>query len=689
VGARRRFPRQRGRAGRRGGRALRTARQTLSHLRRLGIRISVSGGSLKLRAAKGVLTPELRDELAHNKAGILALLGEANPPEDAGPLEAGRTPVTRAPVSGAAEDAADGPSPLSFAQQRLWFLQQLAPANSSYNLGSALRIEGALDVRALRESLVLLALRHETLRTTFPDEGGVPSQRIGDARPVPLAVTDLSALPPADREGTARGLVEQERRRPFVLAAECALRVSLFRLDTDDHVLLVVMHHIIADGWSLSILLRELAVIYDARRADSEPGLAPLPVRYVDYARWQRRRLQGAALDVPLEHWRRALAGAAPLELPTDRTRPQRQGYAGARESVFLPAQLVAGLERLSRQSGASLYMTLLAGFAVLMQRYAGQDDIVVGTPAGNRDRTEFEGLVGCFVNMLALRTDAGGDPGFRVLLERVRDVSLAAFRHQDVPFERLVEELVTERDLSRNPLFQVFFALQNVPDASFDVQGLATRPFPFDYGTTDLDLDVFVSPDDSAAGAGGLRVSFLYATDLFDAATVREMAAAYRVLLQAAVREPDVALSRLPLLDEAGRRLEVVAGPALADDGAGARCLHELFEARAAATPDAPAVASQGERLTYAELDARAERLARRLRALGVGADVLVGIAVERGLDLPVGLLGILKAGGAYVPLDPAHPTERLAHVLADTGARVLVTQQGSTSVVRASCSA
>jgi amino acid adenylation domain-containing protein/non-ribosomal peptide synthase protein (TIGR01720 family) len=632
------------------------ARQTLERLRRLGARLTVAAGRLQVRAARDALTPELREALALHKQEILVLLE-------------GEAAATRAPELRAVPRSED--EPLSPAQERLWFLQQLAPANSSYNLGSAFRLRGPLDVEALRTAFTRLAERHETLRTNFPDRDGVPVQRVGPPGPVPIAVTDLSGLPEAERVAAARRLVEEQRRRPFRLAEGSPARVALLRLAADDHVLLVVLHHVVADGWSLAVLQSELGALHDAARAGREAGLPPLPVQYADYARWQRELLQGERLDGLLGFWKEQLAHAAPLELPTDHPRPRQQTFAGARATVTLPASLVRALEETGRAAGASLFMTLLAGFQVLLQRYAAQDDIVIGVPAATRDRTELEGLVGCFTNMLALRTDLGGDPTFTELLLRTRRTSLQAFEHQDLPFERLVRELVGERDPSRNPIFQVFFALQNMPAAPLRLAGLEVETFEYEFGATDLDLDVYVEP-----AADGLRVTLLYNTDLFEAVTVQGLASAYRVLLEGLAREPGRRLAEFALLaqDAADRGAAILRGPVVpATDG---DCVHALVAAQARRSPDAVAVSCAGTSLTYAQLEARAERLARRLRRLGVRAGVPVGLALERGLDLPVALLGILQAGGAYVPLDPSHPVERLAFALADTGTRVLVTQ-------------
>ena len=567
-------------------------------------------------------------------------------------------------------------APLSFAQVRLWFLQQLEPEDASYHILQAVRLSGGLDAEALRASLHLIAARHEILRTTYANPDGTPEQRIGEPELVTLALTDLSGRLSEQSAGDplarARALVAAEVRRPFALDREPPLRVSLLRLGEDDHVLLVVLHHIAGDGWSLAVLHRELAALYGAGLAGEPAGLAELPVQYADYARAQRRWMRGELLEHHLAYWKRALEGVAPQELPTTRPLPRVRTYRGGTETLDWPRALTLELERLGRSRGATLFMTLTAAFQVLLQRYAGQDDVVVGCPVSARRRTELEGLVGCFVNLVALRTDLSGDPTFAELLALVRRGVLEAFEHQDLPFERLVEELDLGRNQARNPLFQVLFALQNSPRAPLALPGLAAQPFDTGGPTTRFDLEWHLTET-----ADGLTGEVHYDAELFDRGTVARMIAHLRVLLEAVVAEPQARISELPLLTAGERRQLLVDWNDTAAPHPAERCVHELFEQQAARTPGAVAVGCEGARLTYAELDRRAEDLAARLRARGAGPGVLVGLCLERSVELVVGLLGILKAGAAYVPLDPDFPAERLRAMLADAGVALLVTRR------------
>ncbi len=559
-------------------------------------------------------------------------------------------------------------APLSFAQQRLWFLHQMDPEGCLYNIPQAFRIGGDLDVDALRRALDAVVARHEALRTTFVAEGEVPAQVFVAGRPVDLRTLDLRGRPDAGAE--AQRLLSEEARRPFDLSADLMLRALLLRTGQQDRILLLTLHHIAADGWSLGVLFEEVSALYRAFAAGEEASLPDLPIQYADFSEWQRRRMEGALLDGQLSYWRHHLGGDLPaLDLPVDRPRPPVQTYRGTTHGFALPRPLHGALQDLARQERATLFMALLAGFEALLCRYTGQEDIAVGTPIANRNRAEVEGVIGCFVNVLAPRTDLSGDPTFRDLLRRVRGVTLGAYDHQDLPFERLVEELHPERDLSRNPLFQVMFALQNVPARVLELPGLSVSPVEVHTGTSKFDLTLTVEerPD-------GLAGGFEYSADLFDAATVERMAGHFRTLLEGAAANPDAPLSRLPLLTEAERCLLVSWNDTACDYPD--RRIHQLFEDQAAKAPEAVAVAAEDGQLTYAELNARANRLAHHLRRLGVGPDARVGLCTERSLDMVVGLLGILKAGGAYVPLDPAYPEDRLTLMLEDAGVSVLLTQ-------------
>ena len=535
------------------------------------------------------------------------------------------------------------PAPLSFAQQRLWFLEQLEPASALYNIHAAFRIQGALDHAALQRALDTIVARHEALRTTFAAPDGHPVQGIAAPRPVSLVMRDLAGHPADDREATCQRLLAAEVQRPFDLTRDLLLRAMLVRLGEDEHVLLVVLHHIASDGWSMGVFWRELGLLYAAAAEGRPADLPDLPIQYADYAVWQRQGLQGDVLAAQLAYWRRQLAEAPPgLELPTDRPRPAVQTFRGAHRTHTLPPPLHAALEALSRAAGVTLFMTLLAAFQTLLARYTGQEDIIVGSPIAGRTRVETEGLIGFFVNTLALRTDLTGNPPFRTLLTRVRDVCLDAYAHQEVPFEKLVEELKPERTLSQSPLFQVMFALQNAPRTTLALPGLALTPLRVESGTAKFDLTVFVTATDA-----GLQTLVEYNTDLFDAATIDRLLGHFQTLLEGVVAAPERPVGDLPLLTAAERHQLLVAWNATATAYPRDACIHTLFEAQVARTPEAVAVVCADQALTYRELNRRANQLAHYLRALGVGPDALVGICLERSLEMVVGLLGILKAGG------------------------------------------
>jgi amino acid adenylation domain-containing protein len=565
-----------------------------------------------------------------------------------------------------------GPCRLSFAQQRLWFLAQLEPESPHYNEPKAVRLRGALNVMALQRALDALVARHEVLRTTFVAEDGQPLQVIAERRSVELPVHDLRAWPQPTRETEVQRRLQAAIQRLFDLSRDVMLRALVLRLDDEDYVLLLVTHHIASDGWSTGILWRDLSALYADGAAGRASGLPDLPIQYADYALWQRQWLQGEMLDAQLAYWKRQLDGVPTvLELPTDRPRPALQTYHGARQSFMLPSSLSEALNALSRREGATLFMTLLAAFQALLHRYTGQDDIVVGSPTAGRTRNETEGLIGFFVNTLVLRTDFSGNPTFRELLAQVREVALEAYAHQDVPLEKLVEELRLERDMSRNPLFQALFALQNVPRQPFEAEGLTMSPIEVDSATAKFDLSLSMSEQ-----GGALKGVLEYNTDLFDTSTIRRLLSHFQTLLEGIVAAPDRAISQLPLLTAAECHHLLVACNQTRTDYPAEACLHEVFEAQVARTPDAVAVVYEAQQLTYRELNDRANHLARQLRHLGVGPEVPVGVCVARSPEMLVGLLGILKAGGAYVPLDPTYPQERLAFMVEDTQAPVLLTQ-------------
>ncbi|MCP3140550.1 non-ribosomal peptide synthetase [Pyxidicoccus xibeiensis] len=560
---------------------------------------------------------------------------------------------------------------LSFAQQRLWFLDGLRPGSPVFNMPIALRLDGPVDLSAMGRGLTELVRRHEVLRTTYGDG---PVAVIHPPGSVPLPVVDLSSLPEDEREAEAGRLAREEAQRPFDLTRGPMLRASVVRLSGTRHLLLLTLHHIAADGWSLDVLVRESAALYAAFSAGQPSPLSELSVQYADYAAWQRGWLQGEALEAQRSWWREHLAGAPPLlELPTDFPRPATQGFHGAMLSgLLLPRPLAGALLALSRREGTTLFMALLAGFEVMLSRYSGQEDFVVGTDIANRDHSETEGLIGFFINQLALRARLDGNPSFRELLARVRTATLGAYAHQDLPFEEVVRALNPDRNPGHAPLVQVKLVLQNQPASELTLPGLTLRPQHTDSGTSRLDVTFSVTET-----AQGLECSCEYRTDLFEAETIGRMVRHLGTVLEAAVARPEAPLSTLPLMTEAEQRQVLVEWNATARDFPRDACAHQLFEAQAARTPQATAVRFEGVELTYAQLDARANQLAWHLRSLGVRPEVPVALCVERSLDMVVGILGILKAGGAWVPMDPSYPVERLTYMLRDCAAPVLVTTE------------
>lgn len=567
---------------------------------------------------------------------------------------------------------AGAPIPASFAQQRLWFLDQLEPDGSAYNVPAAFHLKGKLDLDVLRRSLDEIVRRHEALRTTFGAIDGSPVQRVAADRSVDLSVVDLSDRPGPDRTAELHRRLKEESHRRFALSEDLMLRAVLLRLDAEEHVLLLMMHHIASDGWSMGILNGELSTLYRAFAAGKPSPLPELPIQYADFAVWQRQWLQGETLQAQLAYWKKQLDRVPALKLPADRPRPSLQTYRGAKRSVRLPQALSEALKALSRREGVTLFMTLLAAFQTVLYRYTGQDDIVVGSPVANRTRVEIERLMGFFVNTLVMRTDLSGNPSFRELLGRVREVTLRAYAHQDLPFEKLIEELHPQRKANDNPLFQIMFVLQNAPRQALELAGLTVSPFEFDSEIVRFDLEVHLWEKPQ-----GLAADFIYNADLFDGATIERMAGHFQTLLEGIGADPDESVSRLPLLPAAERERMLVEWNSTESDYPRHECIHRLFEAEAARAPDAVAVVFEGEQLTYWELNQRANQLAHRLEALGVGPEVLVAVCLERSPEMVVGLLAILKSGGAYVPLDPAYPNERLAFMLHDARAPVLLTQK------------
>jgi amino acid adenylation domain-containing protein len=568
---------------------------------------------------------------------------------------------------------ANAPVPLSFAQQRLWFLSKFDPDSPAYNQPSAIRIKGPLDLETLQRALDAVVGRHEVLRTRLLSlNEDTPIQSVGESRPLDLPVVDLTECADADLETTLQSRIAEIMERLFDLSRDLMLRAALFRLGPAEHVLLLVHHHIASDLWSAGILRQELTTLYGAFSKGEPNPLRELPIQYADYAVWQRNWLQGEILKTQLSYWRKQLSEVSLLELPTDRPRPAVQSYRGAKQSLAFSKELSGQLHSLSRKEGVTLFMTLLAAFQTLLHRYNGQDDITIGSPIAGRTRAETEGLIGFFVNTLVLRGDLSGNPTFRELLHRVRNVALEAYDHQDLPFEKLVEELHPDRDLSRSALFQVLYSHQNIPKEIRELPGLAISFVEIKNETAKFDLSLYTwdEPD-------GLKAKLEYNTDLFGGVTITRMLGHFETLLRAVVAKPEQRVSDLPILTETERHQLLVGWNDTAREYPQDKCVHDLFEEQVEQSPDAVAVVFEHQQLTYRELNARSNQLAHYLRKLGVGPEVLVGICIEPSSETLIGLLGILKAGGAYVPLDPAYPKERLAFMLQDARVSVLVTQQ------------
>jgi len=561
--------------------------------------------------------------------------------------------------------------PLSFAQQRLWFLHRVDPGSASYNIPMAFRFVGRLDVAALEHSFNEILRRHEVLRTTFRVVNDEPEQIIAAPVPVPMQVLEMEGSDKPERRASAMAFAARDAGTPFDLERGPLLRVSLLRVGAEEHVLVIVIHHSIFDGWSLGVFFDELGSLYGAYAQSLPSPLQEPRVQYADYAVWQREYLSGTVLDRQLDYWKSRLAGCRGiLELPRDRLVPEAQPRRGGDRRVAYPAALSEELRQLGRGNGATLFMVLAAAFGVFLRRMTGQDDILLGTPVAGRTRPGLERLIGFFVNTLVLRTDLSGNPTFLDLLHRVRETALGAFASQDLPFERLVEELRPERAPGRSPLVQVMFALQSARASALEFPGLDVTGLELSSGSSKFDLTLTMTDS-----PGGLEASFEYNADVFDPATVDLMAGRFHVLLEGIVREPSRRISGLPLMTP-GESHRVLVEWNNVQPGTGSdRCICEEFEEQAAQHPETVAVSCRGEQLSYGQLNLRANRLAHHLISLGVGPEVPVGICVKRSTDMIVALLAILKAGGAFVPLDPAYPPDRLKGMVADTGLRLVVT--------------
>jgi amino acid adenylation domain-containing protein len=562
-------------------------------------------------------------------------------------------------------------APVSYAQRRLWILDQLEPGNASYNIARAIRLRGALRPELLQASLEAIVARHESLRTTIAEIDGEPMQVIAPEGRVDVPVVDLGGVAAPERESAARDLAGEEARRPFDLARGPLMRVTLARLRPEEHVLVLVMHHVVTDAWSIGVLFEELGRLYEAFEAGAPSPLPDLPTQYADVATAQRAALVEDALRPHLAYWRDRLSGVDPvLDLPIARPRPAVRTMRGAIRSGVFPAALRDRLTTVSREAGATLFICLLAAFQSLLWRYTGRDDLVVGTATAGRTEVEQEPLIGFFANTLVLRSCLSGDPTFRELLGRVRQTALEAYAHQELPFERLVDELHLPRDLSYPPLFQIMFLLHNVRTQRLELPGLEAEELAFDPGTAKFDLTVDMAETDE-----GLYCGFEYSTDLFDEASMTRMLGHFRRLLEGVAADPGQRLSALPLLDAAERHQVLVRWNETRAEYPRDRCIHQLFEAQVERTPDATALIERGRRTTYRDLDARANRLAHHLRRQGVGPGALVGICIPRSIEAILGMLGVMKAGAGYVALDPAYPPDRLAYMLQDSAAPLVLT--------------
>jgi amino acid adenylation domain-containing protein len=630
------------------------------HLSSLGITLEENENRLRCQAPEGILTATLRQEIGDRKPELLQFLQQAKQSKTAYQLPI--QPVAR-----------DGHLPLSFAQQRLWFLHHLSPDSCSYNTLEILQIQGPLNLTVLEQSLGELINRHEIFRTTFPAISEEPIQVIAPPDSFRLKVDNYQDLSPNQQLAKIQQVAELEAGQTFDLAVGPLIQFKLLQLSPQKSVLLLKMHHIIYDGWSFGILIRELSALYEAFLKNLPNPLPPLSIQYGDFAVWQRQYLSGEVLEKQLNYWQEQLATVTPiLTLPTDRSRPAVQSFRGGVEHFQLDQNTTQGLKQLGQEQGATLFMTLLAAFGVLLSRYSHQSDLLVGSPIANRNQSAIEPLIGFFANTLALRINLSENPNFLELLEQVKQATLAGYVHQDLPFEMLVEKLQPDRDLSRNPLVQVIFALQNTPQDAWNLSDLSIESLPLlveESVKFDLEVNCWETLE-------GLAMNWAYSRDLFDISTIVKMGEHFQNLLQAIILNPQTRVEEFSFLTDKERHQLLVSWNNTKVDYPQEQCIHQLFEAQVELTPDAVVVVFENQQLTYTELNCRANQLAHYLQALGVGPEVLVGISVERSLEMIVGLLAILKAGGAYLPLDPDYPTERLQFMLEDSQVRFLITQ-------------
>lgn len=638
---------------------IRNTNDFLSYLKQLDIKLWVDGEQLRCDAPKAVLTPNILTELQERKTEIIQYLCQVN-------LSPSSTFKSIQPIS------RDGELPLSFGQQRLWFIDKLEGESATYNEFFALKIDGHLDIDCLKQSFTEIIQRHEVLRTNFLVNNQSPVQVISSSLTIDVPVVDLQTQEEYEQSALIQKIIDEEQKRPFDLSHDTLLRVKLLQLEQSSYVMLLAMHHIVCDGWSMEIFISEFSAIYEAFSQGKPSPLPPLSLQYADYASWQRQILNSDELTNQLEYWLKQLAGAPPLlEIPTDVPRPSKQTFEGASLRFELNPQLTEKLKRLSQESGVTLYMTLLSAYVILLSRYSGQNDIVIGSPIAGRNRSDIESLIGFFVNTLVLRIQLEGCDNFLELLKKVRCCTLDAYDHQDIPFDLLVEKLQPQRSLSYSPLFQVGFSLQNTSMEKLDLPGLTLTPLEVEKNTVRNDL--ILSIEETEAGLIGY---WHYNTVLFHTATIERLKEHFLTLVEGIVSNPQQSIAQLPLLT-ASEHIQLSAWNQTSEVYPNQSCIHKLFEAWVEKTPDALAVVFENEQLTYQQLNHRANQVANYLLSLGVSEEVPVGICVERTPLMIIGLLGILKAGATYIPLNPNYPFERLSFLLEDIQPPVILTQE------------
>ncbi|WP_084462939.1 non-ribosomal peptide synthetase [Hydrogenophaga sp. PBC] len=638
--------------------------ELMKRLAALDIQLKLDGERLSVNAPKGAITPALREELAGRKEEVLAWL-RAQGAAEAG--RATRAPLPLRPVPRGAD------MPVSHTQQRLWFMRRMDPNSHAYNISNVMRLTGPLDEAVLERSLNDIVARHESLRTRFTERDGEPRCVVEPRARVELERIDLTHLQDADREAAAIEAAQAVGMRPFDLSRAPLLHTAVIRSAPDVHLFVFVLDHIVSDGLSVGIFMHELQSLYTRHATGSSDGLGDLPIQYIDYVEWERAGFEQGALDEHVAFWKRQLAGLpSMLQLPTDRPRPPVQTTRGTRRALQMPLDLSDRIKAFGRGEGTTLFMVLLSAFQALLHRYSGESDFAVGSAIANRNRSEIEPVIGFFANNIVLRANLEGNPTVRELMARVRETALKSYAHQEMPFDMLVDVIGARRELDHSPLFQVLFVLQHFSLTGLTLDKLQCQvlEMPLTTARFDLAVDVFDVPN------LGLRVYFEYNSDLFDEATIVRLQGHFEQLLRGFIERPDTRIADLPLLTPAEERQLLIDWNATTVDYPREQTVHGLFEAQVARTPQAVAVRFEEQSLSYAELNARANRLAHHLRTLGAGAGSLVGVWMERGLDMVVAILGILKAGAAYVPLDPAFPKDRIDYMMEDAELAIVVTQ-------------